>query len=51
MLVLLLILFLLGTASFCYGLVTAIASEIPTLDPARYHRVQNSYRSTNLSDG
>ena len=37
------ILFLLGTASFCYGLVTAIASEIPTLDPARYHRVQNSY--------
>ncbi len=38
-----LILLLLGTASFCYGLVTAIASEIPTLDPARYHRVQNSY--------
>jgi penicillin-binding protein 1A len=38
-----LILFLLGTASFCYGLVTAVASEIPTLDPARYHRVQNSY--------
>jgi penicillin-binding protein 1A len=24
-------------------LVTAVASEIPTLDPARYHRVQNSY--------
>jgi penicillin-binding protein 1A len=23
--------------------VTAIASEIPSLDPARYHRVQNSY--------
>jgi len=23
--------------------VTAIAGEIPTLDPARYHRVQNSY--------
>jgi penicillin-binding protein 1A len=38
-----LILFLLGTASFCYGLVTAIASEIPSLDPARYHRAQNSY--------
>ena len=38
-----LILLLLGTASFCYGLVTAVASEIPTLDPARYHRVQNSY--------
>jgi penicillin-binding protein 1A len=38
-----LILLVLGTASFCYGLVTAIASEIPTLDPARYHRVQNSY--------
>jgi penicillin-binding protein 1A len=33
----------LGTASFCYGLVTAVASEIPTLDPARYHREQNSY--------
>jgi penicillin-binding protein 1A len=38
-----LILLVLGTASFCYGLVTAVASEIPTLDPARYHRVQNSY--------
>jgi penicillin-binding protein 1A len=38
-----LILLMLGTASFCYGLVTAIASEIPTLDPARYHREQNSY--------
>jgi penicillin-binding protein 1A len=38
-----LILFLLGTASFCYGLVTAVASEIPTLDPARYHQVKNSY--------
>jgi penicillin-binding protein 1A len=24
-------------------MVTAIASEIPTLDPARYHREQNSY--------
>jgi penicillin-binding protein 1A len=41
--VLVLILFLLGTAAFSYGLVTAIASEIPTLDPARYHREQNSY--------
>jgi penicillin-binding protein 1A len=38
-----LILLVLGTASFSYGLVTAVASEIPTLDPARYHRVQNSY--------
>ncbi len=40
---LLVILLLLGTASFAYGLVTALAGEIPTLDPARYHRVQNSY--------
>ncbi len=24
-------------------MVTAVAGEIPTLDPARYHRVQNSY--------
>ena len=24
-------------------MVTAIASELPTLDPARYHREQNSY--------
>ena len=38
-----LILFLLGTASFCYGSSRRSASEIPTLDPARYHRVQNSY--------
>jgi len=38
-----LILFLLGTASFCYGLVTAVAGEIPSLDPARYHQVKNSY--------
>ena len=43
LLVLVLILLVLGTASFSYGLVTAVASEIPTLDPARYHRVQNSY--------
>src|SRR5581483_1904404 len=43
LLVLLVILLLLGTASFAYGLVTALAGEIPTLDPARYHRVQNSY--------
>jgi penicillin-binding protein 1A len=33
----------LGLASFSYGFVTAIAGEIPTLDPAHYHRVQNSY--------
>jgi penicillin-binding protein 1A len=32
---LLLILFVLGTMSFAFGLVTAVASEIPSLDPAR----------------
>jgi penicillin-binding protein 1A len=34
---------LVGTASFAYGLVTAVASEIPTLDPARYRPDKNSY--------
>ena len=33
--VLVLILFLLGSTAFLFGLVTAIASGIPTLDPAR----------------
>ena len=32
---LLLILFVLGSLSFTFGLVTSIASEIPSLDPAR----------------
>jgi penicillin-binding protein 1A len=32
---LLLILFVLGTMSFAFGLVTSVASEIPSLDPAR----------------
>jgi penicillin-binding protein 1A len=32
---LLLILFVLGTLSFAFGLVTSVASEIPSLDPAR----------------
>ena len=32
---LLLILFILGSLSFTFGLVTSIASEVPSLDPAR----------------
>jgi membrane peptidoglycan carboxypeptidase len=32
---LLLILFVLGALSFTFGLVTSVASEIPSLDPAR----------------
>ena len=32
---LLLILFVLGSLSFTFGLVTSVASEIPSLDPAR----------------
>jgi penicillin-binding protein 1A len=35
LLALLLILFVLGTMSFTFGLITAVASEIPSLDPAR----------------
>jgi penicillin-binding protein 1A len=35
---LLLILFLLGLVSFAFGLVTAIASQIPSLDPARLQK-------------
>jgi penicillin-binding protein 1A len=35
---LLLILFVLGSVSFMFGLVTAIASEIPSLDPARLQK-------------
>jgi penicillin-binding protein 1A len=34
---------LVGSASFAYGLVTAVASEIPKLDPARYRPDKNSY--------
>jgi penicillin-binding protein 1A len=50
-LALLVVLGLVGTASFAFGLVTAIASEIPQLDPARYHYQpdKNSYITT--SDG
>ena len=32
---LLLILFVLGSLSFTFGLVTSVASEIPSLDPSR----------------
>ncbi|MGB2875216.1 MAG: PBP1A family penicillin-binding protein [Gaiellaceae bacterium] len=35
---LLLILFLLGLVSFAFGLVTAIASQIPSLDPGRLQK-------------
>ncbi len=35
LLALLLILFVLGAMSFTFGLITAVASEIPSLDPAR----------------
>jgi len=35
---LLLILFVLGTVSFAFGLITAIASDIPSLDPARLQK-------------
>ncbi len=34
---------LVGSASFAFGLVTALASEIPKLDPARYRPDKNSY--------
>jgi penicillin-binding protein 1A len=34
---------LVGSASFAFGLVTAIASELPKLDPARYRPDKNSY--------
>ena len=37
------ILVLLGSASFAYGFVTAIAGAIPQLDPSHYHREANSY--------
>ena len=33
----------LGTASFAFGLVTAIASEIPALDPSRRHLEVDGY--------
>jgi penicillin-binding protein 1A len=35
---LLLILFLLGALSFAFGLVTAVASQVPELDPARLQK-------------
>jgi len=35
---LLLLLFLLGGVSFTFGLITAVASEIPSLDPARLQK-------------
>jgi len=35
---LLLLLFILGTASFTFGLITAVASQIPNCDPARVPR-------------
>ena len=35
---LLLILFLLGLLSFAFGLVTAVASQVPSLDPARLQK-------------
>jgi penicillin-binding protein 1A len=37
------ILGLLGTASFAYGLVMSVTRELPQLDPARYHKEQNGY--------
>jgi penicillin-binding protein 1A len=48
MLALLVLLGLVGSAAFAFGLVTAIASEIPQLDPARYRYQpdKNSYITT-----
>src|SRR5581483_10007112 len=44
LLALLLILFLLGTAAFLFGLVTALAGELPQLEPTRLEKVErNSY--------
>src|SRR5262249_21319054 len=43
LLALFVILLLLGTASFAYGFVTALASEAPKLDPSRRHLEKNSY--------
>ena len=45
MLALLLVLGLVGIASFAFGLVTAIASELPQLDPARYKPTKNDRNS------
>ena len=42
LLALLLVLGLVGIASFAFGLVTAIAGELPRLDPARYRPDKNS---------
>jgi penicillin-binding protein 1A len=38
LLLILLVLLLLGFSSFAFGMVTAIASQIPSCDPARVHR-------------
>jgi len=38
LLFILLILALLGLSSFTFGMVTAIAQQIPSCDPARVHR-------------
>jgi penicillin-binding protein 1A len=40
---LLLLLFLLGTTAFMFGLITAVASQIPTCDPARVQREVDGY--------
>ncbi len=37
------VLTLLGLVSFTFGLVTAIAGEIPSLDPAKHHDRENGY--------
>jgi penicillin-binding protein 1A len=42
-LALLVVLGLVGSAAFAFGLVTAIAGELPKLDPARYRPDKNSY--------
>ena len=46
---LLVVLGLVGSAAFAFGLVTAIASELPKLDPARYQPQKNGY--IHSSDG
>ena len=34
---------LLGSAAFTFGMLTAIAAQIPSLDPARQHQQANTY--------
>ena len=43
LLALLAVLFVLGTASFTFGLLTAVAAKIPQLDPSRQHTQANTY--------